>query len=106
MSWVSADDAAAACLHVLRREDVSGPVNVVAPHPVTNADFTRTLARVLRRPAFFRVPAALLRAVSRDMAEQTFLASQRVAPRRLLETGFAFQDLDLEPTLRRLLGAR
>ena len=105
MSWVSADDAAAACVHALRCGDLSGPVNVVAPNPVTNADFTRILARALRRPAFFRVPAGLLRLVSRGMADDLFLTSQRVTSRRLAETGFTFRDVDLETTLRRLLGA-
>jgi uncharacterized protein (TIGR01777 family) len=104
MSWVSADDVDGACLHVLRRKDVAGPVNVAAPSPVTNAEFTRVLARVLNRPALFRVPAALLRAISREMADEAFLASQRVRPVRLLDTGYAFRDVDLEATLRRLLG--
>lgn len=104
MSWVTVDDAAAACLHILRRSELAGAVNVAAPGTVTNAEFTRILARVLGRPAFFRVPAALLRAISRDMADEAFLASQRVTPRRLVETGFVFRDPDLERALRRLLG--
>lgn len=106
MSWVSADDAAAACVHALHRTDLAGPVNVTAPMPVRNADLTRILARVLGRPAFLRVPAGLLRAISREMADDVFLASQRVVARRLTETGFVFRDVDVEATLRRLLGGR
>jgi len=104
MSWVSVDDAALACLHVLRNATLSGPVNIAAPGPVRNAEFTRTLARVLRRPALVRAPAVLLRAISRPMADEAFLASQRVVPRRLIDSGFVFRDPELETALRHELG--
>lgn len=104
MSWVSLDDAAFAFLHALHQGDLSGPANVVAPAPVRNADFMRILAGVLRRPAFLRVPAAVLRAASREMADEAFLASQRVTPTRLTAAGFAFRDADLQGALRHALG--
>jgi uncharacterized protein (TIGR01777 family) len=104
MSWVSLDDAAFACVHALARADLAGPVNVTAPEPVTNATFTRTLAAVLRRPALLPAPASLLRRVSREMADELLLASQRVLPRRLADAGFRFRDVQLEGALRRLLG--
>jgi uncharacterized protein (TIGR01777 family) len=104
MSWVSLDDVVFAVLHALHREEVRGPVNVTAPAPARNAEFTATLARVLARPAFLPVPAALLRAVSRPMADEVFLPSQRVLPLRLPAAGFRFRDEALEPTLRHLLG--
>ncbi len=104
MSWVSRDDAAFAFLHALHRDEVSGAVNVTAPAPVTNADFTRILARVLGQPAFCRVPAALLRAISADMAAEVFLASQRVVSSRLVDAGFVFRDAALEDALRHMLG--
>ena len=104
MSWVSLDDVAFAFLHALHHPEVTGPVNVCAPQPVRNRDFTRILARVLGRPAFLPVPAAALRAVSREMADEVFLASQRVESTRLPAAGFGFRDADLDATLRHLLG--
>jgi hypothetical protein len=104
MSWVSLDDAVFACLHALSRGELEGPVNVTAPEPVTNREFTRTLGAVLRRPAVIPVPASLLRSVSREMADELLFGSQRVVPRRLLSSGFAFRDTAIEPALRRLLG--
>ena len=71
---------------------------------MTNAEFTRTLGRVLHRPARLGVPAWALRLAAGELADQMLLASQRMAPRRLLEAGFQFYDMELEPTLRKLLG--
>lgn len=104
MSWVDIEDLVSAVLFVLRREEISGPVNVTSPNPVTNAEFTRTLAQVLGRPAFFRVPAFALKAVMGQMAEEALLAGQRVLPRKLREAGFAFGYPDLEGSLRHVLG--
>src|SRR5690606_4836716 len=83
---------------------LSGPVNVVAPQPVTNAEFTKTLGRVLARPTFFPVPGFAARLAFGEMADALLLASARVLPRRLQETGFTFQYPDLEPALRHVLG--
>lgn len=104
MSWVSIDDVVGACYHALRTPTLSGPVNVTAPHPVTNADFTATLARVLRRPAMLPVPAVGLRLLFGEMGEALLLQGQRVLPRALLDSGYAFRYPDLEPALRHLLG--
>lgn len=104
MSWVSIDDAAAAVLHALRRDDLDGPVNVVAPEVVSNAAWTRTLGRVLRRPTILPMPALGARLAFGEMADAMLLAGQRALPRRLEETGFEFDDPALEPCLRRLLG--
>ena len=102
--WITMRDEIGAILHLLDHDDLSGPVNLSAPNPVTNAVFTRTLARVLRRPGVFRVPGAALKLVlGREMAEELLLVSQRVLPRKLLDTGFTFQDPDLEPALRTML---
>jgi len=81
-------------------ESVAGPVNFVAPNPVDNAEFTRTLARVLGRPALFPVPAVALELTMGEMARDTVLASQRVRPKRLLDSGFAFEFPTLESALR------
>ncbi len=80
MSWIALDDVVGAIQHVLQRPEVSGPVNFVAPEPVTNEDFTRCLGQVLHRPAILPVPAAALRLALGRMAEETALASQRVVP--------------------------
>ncbi len=104
MSWIAIDDVLGAIEHALRSEDLSGPVNVTAPEPVTNAIFTRTLARVLSRPAILPVPALALRLALGEMADEMLLASTRVIPARLLERGFGFHHPDLEGALRHLLG--
>jgi len=102
-SWISLRDAARAYVFVLEN-DVSGALNLASPTAVTNAEFTRTLGRVLHRPTLLGIPAFALRAVAGEMAEEMFLASQRVLPKRLLELGFRFEDVELEPALRKLLG--
>ncbi len=105
MSWIAIDDLLGAVQHLLAKETIRGPVNLVTPDPVTNRDFSRTLGRALRRPAFLPVPSPLLRLLPGGMAEQTMLASQRVEPGELRRTGFAFQFPDLEEALRHLTGA-
>jgi hypothetical protein len=75
----------------------------VSPNPVTNREFTRTLGRVLHRPAVFALPAALLRVVAGEMADSLLLASARVKPSRLLEIGFRFRHPDLETALKSTL---
>jgi hypothetical protein len=99
MSWISVEDYPRVVSHLLSN-DVTGPVNIVAPNPVTNAEFSRTLARVLGRPSFLSVPKIALELAMGEMAEDTILASQRVLPRRLLETGFEFQQSTLESAVR------
>jgi hypothetical protein len=106
MSWIGRDDALAVILHAVTSGELAGPVNAVAPVPVTNAEFTRILARVLGRPAFLRVPAAALRLVYGELADETLLASQHVVPARLLATGYRFLDAELEPALAHVLGVR
>lgn len=91
MSWISLEDDMRALLHVLDDGDLEGPVNLTAPAPVRNDEFTRELAAALRRPASVAAPAPALRlALGRKAADEMLLASQRVDPRRLEETGFRF----------------
>ncbi len=104
MSWVSVYDAVGAIVHALDHPTCTGPVNVVAPEPVTNAEFAATLARVLHRPAACPVPSWLLREVFGEMATATVLASTRARPERLITTGYAFRYAALEPALRAALG--
>jgi uncharacterized protein (TIGR01777 family) len=102
-SWVALDDVVGAIRHALLTPPVDGPINVAAPNPVTNAEFTRTLGRVLRRPTLVPVPAFAARLAFGEMADALLLASVRVLPRRLQETGFAFRHPLLEGALRHLL---
>lgn len=105
MSWIALDDAVAAIHHTLITDSLQGPVNNVAPHPVTNREFTKALGRVLRRPTLFPLPSFGLRVMfGREMANELFLSSTRVAPTRLLDTGYTFQYPDVEGALRHVLG--
>ncbi len=104
LSWIAIDDALGAIHHLLDRDDLAGPVNVVAPEPVTNAAFTRTLGRVLGRPTLARVPAFALRLAYGEMAEATLLSSMRVRSDKLLASGYAFRFPALESALRHVLG--
>lgn len=101
-SWITLDDEVAAIVHALRHESLSGPVNAVAPNPVTNAELTATLGRVLRRPTVATVPPVALRAALGADAARELLGSQRVAPDALARSGFRFGDPELEAALRRL----
>jgi hypothetical protein len=103
MSWLTIDDAVGIIQHGIACPELSGPVNAVAPEPVTNAEFTRSLGTVLGRPAVLPVPAFGLELLFGEMAGEALLGSQRVLPRRLEETGYAFRDPVLLPALRRLL---
>lgn len=105
MSWITLDDLVRAICQAIQSEALSGPVNCVAPNPVTNREFAKTLGRVLRRPAFLPTPALALRLAVGRIADEVLLSSARVAPRRLLESGFTHDDPELEPALRRMLGA-
>ncbi len=102
MSWITLDDEVEAIIHVLSRDAVRGPVNLVSPHPVANREFTATLGRVLRRPALLPVPGPVLRIALGEVAGE-LLGSQRVHPARLLASGFAFRYPDLDAGLRALL---
>lgn len=105
LSWIHLDDEVGAIGHVLADSAVSGPVNLVAPNPVTNADFTAGLARTLRRPAVLAVPApALELALGPQMARELLLASQRAEPGVLISTGYRFAHLHLEEALADALG--
>jgi uncharacterized protein (TIGR01777 family) len=105
LPWVAIDDAVGAVLLALERGNVAGPVNVVAPQAVTNREFTAALARAVGRPAMLPVPAAALRAMFGDMADEALLASQRVEPVLLRAAGYDFRFGELERALRHVLPA-
>ncbi len=103
MSWIALVDVVRAVRHLLEAAHLDGPVNLVAPHPVTNAEFTRTLAQQLHRPALVPAPAFALRALLGEMAEAMLLPSTRVLPARLLHDGFLFEHATLDSALRSIL---
>jgi uncharacterized protein (TIGR01777 family) len=103
MSWIHIDDLVGILLHAASASDVRGPVNATAPQPVTNREFTATLARILHRPAFLAVPATLLRLILGEFAE-VLLGSQRVVPEKIRQAGFAFRYPELKGALHDLRG--
>lgn len=105
MSWIALDDLVAAVLHAAVTDGLEGPVNAVAPNPATNAEFTKTLGRVLGRPTILPMPAFGARLAFGEMADHLLLGGARVEPTRLGETGFQFGYPDLDGALRHLLGA-
>ena len=104
VSWVALDDLTGIVLHALSREELRGPVNAVTPRPVTNRELTEALGKVLSRPTLLPVPSFALRLAVGEMADPLLLASARVAPRRLEETGYRFRFPELRAALRHLLG--
>jgi uncharacterized protein (TIGR01777 family) len=103
LSWTALGDIVGAYLHALTHDELDGPVNNAAPKPVTNAEFTATLARVLGRPAMLPVPAFAPRLVLGEAADEFLFVSQRALPVRLRETGYRFQFPELEQALRHTL---
>jgi len=105
MSWIALEDVVRIIEGSLADETLAGPVNVVAPEPVRNADFTRALARTLGRPALLPAPAFVLRLALGGMADEALLASARVVPSRLQDAGFRFSEPELGLALGKVLGS-
>jgi uncharacterized protein (TIGR01777 family) len=105
MPWLALDDAVGIVRHAILAEALAGPVNAVAPEQVTNAGFTRTLGRVLRRPTLIPLPAFAARLALGDVADEMLLASLRVVPERLAAGGCLFRHPSLEPALESILSA-
>jgi uncharacterized protein (TIGR01777 family) len=104
ISWIALDDAVRAIEFVLQAAALTGPVNAVAPNPVTNRQFTEALGRVVGRPTILPMPAFAARMAFGEMADEMLLSSARALPRALENVGFAFQHPQLEPALRDILG--
>ncbi len=104
VSWVALDDVVGMIQHVLTTESLAGPVNAVAPNPVTNLEFTKTLGRVLKRPTLFPMPTPAVKALFGEMGDALLLSSTRVAPARLEASGYEFRHPELEGALRHILG--
>lgn len=103
-SWVAIDDVVKSLLFLLNEAQLAGPVNVVAPLPVTNLAFTRTMGRVLHRPTIFGVPASVLSLAGGQMAREMLLSGARVVPRKLQQAGYEFSYPELEVALQHVLG--
>ena len=101
--WIAFDDVIGAILHALSTESLEGPVNVGSPNPLTNAEYTKTVGRVLNRPTIFPLPAPAARLMLGEVADALLLASQRIEPAKLKETGYQFRYPELEGALRHLL---
>ena len=102
-SWIALDDMVGVLQHLLEHAELVGPVNAASPTPVTNAELTKTLGRVLRRPTLLPVPRFALRIALGEMADAV-LASARLRPQRLADSGYAFRFPELEGALRHVLG--
>lgn len=103
MSWIAIDDVTGAIYHTLVTDSLKGPVNVTAPNPVTNKEFTNTLGTVLNRPAIMPMPAFAARLAFGEMANDLLLASTKVAPKKLSDSGYQFQYPELENALKHIL---
>lgn len=103
VSWVSIDDVCGAIQHVLGNAALSGPVNVVAPNPVSNAEYTRLLARTVGRPAWLALPPLLPRLALGEFATEVLLQSSQVRPTRLLDSGYVFRHAHLHTAFRDLV---
>lgn len=104
MSWIALDDVVGALHHCLMDDSVRGPVNGVAPHPVTNREYTKTLGSVLSRPTLLPMPAFAVRLAFGEMGDELLLSSTRVEPRKLLASGYAHRCPELRGALEHLLG--
>lgn len=102
-NWITLNDTVRAILFLLENESIAGPVNVVSPNTVTNAEFTRILAGILDRPAFLSMPSPLVRLFLGRFGTDVLLASSRAVPARLIDAGFSFNDTDLKSALASLL---
>ena len=106
MSWIALDDVVGAIQHALASRSLSGPVNVVAPKPVTNREFTKALGHALHRPTLCPLPSFAARLAFGEMADALLLSSQRVEPARLVADGYPFRFAELGGALRHLLNGK
>jgi hypothetical protein len=102
--WISLPDELAAIQFLLTAKDISGPVNLTAPTPVTNAKFSHALGRALHRPAFLPVPGFALRIALGEFADEGVLAGQRALPQKLLDAGFTFAHPDIDSAMAWVAG--
>ena len=105
MSWVALDDVTRAMAHIIRNQSIRGPVNLTSPEPVTNSEFTQALGHALHRPTIFPIPATAIKLLFGQMGRETLLSSCRAVPKKLAESGFAFNHASLTDALQAVLGS-
>jgi len=104
ISWVGMEDVLGSIHHILSNDSISGPVNIVAPNPVTNNTLTKTLGEILSRPTLFPIPSKLIQFAFGEMGKEILLSSTRVMPQKLLQTGYRFKNPVLDEALKQMLG--
>ena len=104
MSWIAEDDFLGVVYHVINNENISGPVNVTAPNPVTQREFSKTLSKAIRRPAILRLPGWIIKPIFGQMGKEVLLSGSCVIPQKLVSTNYNFLYPDLENALVHLLG--
>lgn len=104
ISWIAMDDLLSIIIHIISNKHLSGPVNVVSPFPITNADFTKTLGSILSRPSALPVPGFMIKKIFGEFANATLLSSTRIRPTKLLDSGYEFRFPNLEFALKHTLG--
>ncbi len=103
VSWITIDDLVRIISFILNQPAIEGPVNAVSPNPCSNTEFSKALGRVLHRPAFLPLPAFAARLLFGELAKETILCSAHVTPDKLTQSGFVFEDAEIETAFRRLL---
>ncbi len=103
-SWITLDDAIRAIVHILLDDSLSGPVNIVSPNPITNAEFTKTLGKALHRPTILPTPAFALKMLPGGFAKEMLLSSIRAIPEKITRTGFALEHPDIASAMNAILG--
>jgi len=104
MSWIDMEDVLGSISHILTNKSIDGPVNIVAPTPVTNLEFTKTLGRVMARPTPVTIPSTAVKLAFGEMGKEILLSSTRVMPEKLLKTGYRFNTPYLDTAIRQMLG--
>lgn len=99
MSWIALDDLVTAVEYILKDKQIQGPVNIVSPNPVSNREFTAELSKAMKRPAFIPMPKPIVRFMFGQMGDELLLSSQKVAPEKLLRSGFNFRFGSLDQAL-------
>ena len=106
MPWISIEDVIQAIGFIIANEKISGPVNLVAPNPVTNYQFSKSMGKILSRPVLFKIPAFVLRGALGEMADALLLTSSRVVPQKLIDHGYSFVHPEIDTALKVILAGK
>ncbi len=103
MSWIDIEDVVRSILFIIQNKEISGPVNIVSPNPVTNKEFSKTLANSLNRPLFFSIPKFIIKILLGEMGSELLLSSQFVVPEKLIKNGYTFKYAHLKDALKAII---